>query len=102
MALSGNKYQVSFQQELTEVRRSLTHKVTQTAETRAMWAGINAFYQNLMTCLKFKGMIHEIARRESNCALPGEEPMDVMDAAYLLGMFACDAQRALHPRTARY
>jgi hypothetical protein len=83
MALSGHKYQVAFRQEFREIH-------------------IEHFYQDLMTSLKFKGMIHEIAVRESDRALPGEEPMDAMNVAYLLGMFACVVQRALHPRTGKY
>ena len=78
------------------------HKGEQNEERRAVWTSIERFYQDLMSCLKFKGMIHEIAVRESDRALPGEEPMDAMNVAYLLGMFACDVQRALHPRTEKY
>jgi hypothetical protein len=46
----------------------------------------------MMTSIhKFKPMLMAIARRT-------DVGLDEMDVAYLLGMFGCDLQRALHLR----
>ena len=51
-----------------------------------------ALYNDMMNSIhKFKPMLVSIASRP-------DVGLDQMDVAYLLGMFGCDLQRALHPR----
>ena len=83
-ALSGQKYQVPFRQYLQRIRG-------QHADSAVKRAAEHLYMDMMSSIHKFKPMLVSIARRP-------DVGLDKMDVAYLLGMFGCDLQRALHPR----